>query len=518
MGKHLILFFLASGEWRAAAERTEDAPLLALQRLPGSSRRGAMADPVAAVEKIVRIGLKIKEAVDTVRQNEKVCHEITKRVLRFSDILSQLQQTGMVDDNPAMSGALEDLEETLQEALQLVRACQERHVVRRFFAAGDLARQLRRVKDDILNKVMLASFAINAHATIVLLTFQARHSVALLQQPQDRSELIGERNNELAASEESYAASGGIRQFSLSELKTATNNFSENNHIGKGAFGTIYKGVLHDGNMVAIKRLSQSSNFSWERTYAILRLVMSHQHRNIVKILGYVTHEVQSFWVMEYMPKGSLDKIIHESRVDWSSLFQIIKGIAHALHYLHEHNIVHRDVKPSNILLDCDMNPKINDFETCKVLDDIAVDIAGTVGYLDPEYFYTTEKLSTKIDVYAFGITLIEIVSSMCRFKPPRGSHLDRWAWDAWRFGDLEYEFDPSLFVGSQLMEIERCTVIGLLCAQQSRADRPTMADVLQMLHSETELPTPKIPNYVDSDWVWPHSPAAWSDESISPR
>jgi len=131
-----------------------------------------MADPVATVEKIVKIGLKIKEAVDKARHNEDECREIRKRVLRFSAILSQLQQTGMMNGSPAMSGALEDLEETLEQALKLIAACQERTTVRRLIAAGDLSKQLRRVKDDILNKVMLASFAINAHTTIVLLTFR----------------------------------------------------------------------------------------------------------------------------------------------------------------------------------------------------------------------------------------------------------------------------------------------------------------------------------------------------------
>lgn len=131
-----------------------------------------MADPVAGVEKIMKLGLAIKEAVDTVRHNEE-CREIRKRVLRFSDILSQLQQTWMMNDSLAMSGALEDLEESLHQGLELVMACQERSTIRRLISAGDLSKQLRRVKDDILNKVMLASFAINAHTTIVLLTMQA---------------------------------------------------------------------------------------------------------------------------------------------------------------------------------------------------------------------------------------------------------------------------------------------------------------------------------------------------------
>ena len=145
-----------------------------------------MADPVATVEKIVKIGLKIKDAVDTVRHNQEECQEIRKRVLRFSAILSQLQQTGVMEASPAMSGALEDLEESLQHALELVTACQETSTLRRLITAGDLSKQLRRVKDDILNKVMLASFAINTHPTIVLLTIQggAGHPHPPPQQPE----------------------------------------------------------------------------------------------------------------------------------------------------------------------------------------------------------------------------------------------------------------------------------------------------------------------------------------------
>jgi len=136
-------------------------------------KEGSMTDPVATVERIVKIGLMIKDAMDRARHIEEDCREITRRVLRFSAILSQLQQTETVADSPAMAGALEDLEETLQRALEMVTACQERSTIRRLVAVGDLSKQLRRVKDDILNKVMLASFAINAHTTIVLLTIQA---------------------------------------------------------------------------------------------------------------------------------------------------------------------------------------------------------------------------------------------------------------------------------------------------------------------------------------------------------
>ncbi|CAO2146355.1 unnamed protein product, partial [Urochloa humidicola] len=339
-----------------------------------------MADPVATVEKIVKIGLKIKDAVETVRHNEDECREIRKRVLRFSTILLQLQQTGMMNDSPALSGALDDLEETLQHALELVTACQERSTIRRLISAGDLAKQLRRVKDDILNKVLLASFAINAHTTILLLTIQAGGH-PLLQQQEDtevietshnrhssnfarvldghagRSELYGERNNILAGSRAPFASlleaqripirpavptrqrptrprstrthnnkalgltqpkrlehrvrtapnlhvvlphhqnstqfqqPSTFREYKLSELKAATNNFSYHNIIGQGGHSTVYKGVLSDGNVVAIKTFLESHRLSWAHSYDIHLLVSKLQNKNIVKIVGYVTHE-----------------------------------------------------------------------------------------------------------------------------------------------------------------------------------------------------------------------------------
>ncbi|XP_062197131.1 cysteine-rich receptor-like protein kinase 10 [Phragmites australis] len=484
-----------------------------------------MADPVASVEKIVKLGLAIKKAADTVRRNEEECHEIRKRVLRFSAILSQLQQTGMMNNNPAMSAALEDLEETLERALELVTACQERSTIRRFIAAGDLSKHLQRVKDDILNKVMLASFAINTHTTIVLLTIQAGgvHPPPRLQQDTGvveitqnshstddaRSEVDGERNNILGERVASFAPLVALKKFNLSELKAAIN---DGNLIGRGSACEVYKGVLNDGNVVAIKKFKRSHYLGWARTYDQLLLVSKLRHKNIVKVLGYGHEAAGSFsvmrlfkgkekeyiWVEEYMSNGSLGKIIRESRLDWSSLFRIIEGVAQGVQYLHEQHVVHMDVKPANIILDYDMNPKITDFEFSEVLDDDEIThyaVIGTVGHIPPEYMMES-IVSRKNDVYAFGITLLETVSIMCISKPPRNKWVFLRFWNVWEAGRMEELFDPSLFDGSQLMEINRCVKVGLLCTESDRADRPSMADVLEMLNGKKELPTPKKPHY----------------------
>ncbi|WVZ49896.1 hypothetical protein U9M48_001216 [Paspalum notatum var. saurae] len=504
-----------------------------------------MADPVAIVEKIVKLGLMIKDAVDTARQNEEEWNEIRRLVLRFIAILSQLQQTGMLNDSPALSGALEDLEETLQHALELVEACQERTTILRFFKAGELSKKLRRVKDDILNKVMLASFAINAHTTIILFTSQAGGH-PLPQQPEDarvavvshniihstedaRSELNDEGNTVLTGSDAHFDPFVALRNFNLSELKAA---ISGGYVISENGFVKVYKCVLNDGNVIAVKVFRKLGQIPWQHCHDQLLLASKFQNRYIVKVLGY-GHEVGSdhevgcsstimrllkrkndqdrdweyIWVEEYVPNGTLDMIICESQLDWPSLSRIIEGLAQGIRYLHEQHIVHMDMKPINILLDSEMNPKITDFHLCLVLNDDENEIsenrfAGTLGYMPPEYV-SHGIVSVKNDVYGFGFTLLQTVSTLyvsdsgLPSSTYQGIRAHQAAWSAWEDGRMEGLFDPSLFDGSdQLMEAKRCTQLGLLCIQDERADRPTMADVLAMLHGEMEMPTPKKPTY----------------------
>ncbi|KAL6908116.1 hypothetical protein ACP4OV_002286 [Aristida adscensionis] len=280
-------------------------------------------------------------------------------------------------------------------------------------------------------------------------------------------------------------------------------------------------GELQDGLVVAIKRFQHPyEELRAAQFYDEISLVAKLNHDNIVKFLGYghelirraesfeetcsQAEEIHYFLVEEYMPNGSLDKIICGSRLDWSSSFRIIQGIACSLLYLHQqHFIVHSDLKPNNILLDSEMNPKITDFGIARILqhgDDMTVcDIeylVGTMGYMPPEYIMEG-ILSVKYDVYSFGVVILEIVSGMCKSKPPSCQASIQWAWMARQAGQMKELLDPALYEESQLKEIKRCTEVGLLCTQFKPADRPTMPDILAMLDGKKKLPTPKKPAYI---------------------
>ncbi|KAG2559177.1 hypothetical protein PVAP13_8NG295300 [Panicum virgatum] len=173
------------------------------------------------------------------------------------------------------------------------------------------------------------------------------------------------------------------------------------------------------------------------------------------------------------------------------------------MHCLHEQGIAHLDLKPGNVLLDSDMNPKIIDFGISEVLRDNKIytrgnAVRGTMGYIAPEYM-ADGIVSTKNDVYAFGITLIETIGSIRVLKPPREYPLDGWAWKARERGRMDEIFHPELYNNdaSQLKEIKRCVEVALLCTQCDPADRPPMEDVLQMLPGLKKLPTPKKPSYM---------------------
>ncbi|KAL4394121.1 hypothetical protein AHAS_Ahas02G0120300 [Arachis hypogaea] len=244
-------------------------------------------------------------------------------------------------------------------------------------------------------------------------------------------------------------------QFNLECIRDATNDFSDANKLGQGGFGVVYKGILTNGQEIAVKRLARSS----------VLLLAKLQHRNLVSLLGFCLEGRERLLVYEFVPNKSLDYFI---------FCRIIGGIARGLVYLHEDSrlrIIHRNLKAANILLDEKMNPKILDFVTVKL-------------FATSQTHSNTNRI---VETY-FGILVLEIVSGKkssgnCQSENPET--LMNFAWRNWKDGTISNIVDTTLRNSSQ-NEIMRFIRIALLCVQANEADRPTTATVLLMLYNHS--------------------------------
>ncbi|XP_024022761.1 cysteine-rich receptor-like protein kinase 10 isoform X1 [Morus notabilis] len=305
---------------------------------------------------------------------------------------------------------------------------------------------------------------------------------------------------------------GDNLQFTMDEIETATDNFSDDNKIGEGGFGEVYEGTLPNGQKIAVKRLLGRSGLGAEQFKNEALLVAKLQHRNLVRLFGFCLEREEKILIYEYVPNRSLDYFLfdHEKRslLDWTRRYKIIGNIARGILYLHEDSrlrIIHRDLKASNILLDNDMNPKISDFGMAKVF---VVDqthgstnrIIGTYGYMSPEYAMHGQ-FSVKSDVFSFGVLVLEILSGKKNNFLHNQSHgagdLLSFAWGHWKEGTPLELLDPTLRHSFPRNEVMRCIHMGLLCVQENPALRPTMATIVLMLNSySVTLPAPQQPAF----------------------
>ncbi|OMO60914.1 hypothetical protein COLO4_33675 [Corchorus olitorius] len=291
--------------------------------------------------------------------------------------------------------------------------------------------------------------------------------------------------------------------FSLRQIKAATNNFDAENKIGEGGFGSVYKGLLSDGTVIAVKQLSSKSKQGNREFVNEIGMISALQHPNLVKLYGCCVEGNQLLLVYEYMEhncvsralfgKGSTPKL----KLDWSTRKNICLGIARGLAYLHEESrikIVHRDIKTSNVLLDKNLNAKISDFGLAKLNDDdkthISTRIAGTIGYMAPEYAMRG-YLTSKADVYSFGVVALEIVSgkSNTNYRPTEDFvYLLDWAYVLRERGSLLELVDPEL--GSEYSSEEAMVMlnVALLCTNAAPTLRPTMSQVVSMLEGQTSV------------------------------
>ncbi|CAI0439137.1 unnamed protein product [Linum tenue] len=299
--------------------------------------------------------------------------------------------------------------------------------------------------------------------------------------------------------------------FDIAAISVATNNFSLSNVVGEGGFGPVYKGVLKDGQEIAVKRLSKESKQGLGEFKNEAKHIAKLQHRNLVKLLGCCIQEEEMILVYELMPNKSLDYFIFNENqsmlLDWPTRYQIINGIARGILYLHQDSrlrIIHRDLKAGNILLDFEMNPKISDFGLARSFSESdsktnTRKVVGTYGYMSPEYAIDG-IYSVKSDVFSFGVMVLEIVSG----KRNRGfSHPDHQlnllghAWRLYKEGKPEEVMDETVKDSSWVLsEVVRCIHVALLCVQQGPEDRPNMSNVVLMLSSDILLPEPTEPGF----------------------
>ncbi|CAL5410940.1 unnamed protein product [Camellia sinensis] len=289
-------------------------------------------------------------------------------------------------------------------------------------------------------------------------------------------------------------------QYDFGTIQAATNNFSDDNKIGEGGFGHVYKGKLINGEEIAVKRLSQNSGQGGEEFKNEVLLVAKLQHRNLVRLLGFCLEGEEKMLIYEFMPNKSLDRILFDSqehgKLDWPKRYKIIEGIARGMLYLHEDSqlrIIHRDLKASNILLDGAMNAKISDFGMARIF---GVDqsqgntnrVVGTFGYMAPEYAMHG-RFSVKSDVFSFGVLVLEIISGKKINDFDQSNHIEdllSYAWKLWKNGTPLKLMDPTLEALYSRNEVSRCIHIGLLCVQEDPDARPSMATVVLMLDSYT--------------------------------
>ncbi|GAV74434.1 Pkinase domain-containing protein [Cephalotus follicularis] len=294
---------------------------------------------------------------------------------------------------------------------------------------------------------------------------------------------------------------GNINQFSYNQIKTATENFHSSNKIGRGGFGTVYKGTLKNGRQVAVKKLSAESKQGVREFLNETNTISNVSHPNLVELIGCCVEGPNRILVYEYVENNSLDRALlgptnMNIKLDWGKRSAICMGIARGLMFLHEElvpHIVHRDIKASNVLLDKDFNPKIGDFGLAKLFPDnithISTRIAGTTGYLAPEYALGGQ-LTMKADVFSFGVLVLETISGRSSAKANwDGSQkfLLEWAWQLHLEGKLLELVDPELEEFPE-EEVIRYMKVAFFCTQAAANRRPLMSQVFNMLSRKIRL------------------------------
>ncbi|KAI3747600.1 hypothetical protein L6452_10113 [Arctium lappa] len=293
----------------------------------------------------------------------------------------------------------------------------------------------------------------------------------------------------------------GAINYNYRDLQLATNDFSEENILGKGGYGEVFKAILDDNSIVAVKKLQVHHARVKEEFQNEVMLISNVHHKNLLRLLGWSSEGSDLLLVLEYMPNGSLDRFLWGAKrgtLDWNQRFEIIFGIARGLAHLHNEfhvKIIHRDIKSSNILLSDDFKPKIADFGLARFQPEdqthVSTKFAGTLGYTAPEYAIRG-LLSDKVDTYSYGVVILEVISGRRSTEVKSESSSAYLLEQAWRLYEdkmhmkfIDETLDLNQYEQEHAMKIIE---IGLLCTQSPVSNRPTMSEVVLMLQDGQSL------------------------------
>ncbi|THU62814.1 hypothetical protein C4D60_Mb01t09090 [Musa balbisiana] len=303
-----------------------------------------------------------------------------------------------------------------------------------------------------------------------------------------------------------HAIDSGNLTISVQVLRSATGNFALDNVLGRGGFGVVYKGELHDGTMIAVKRMESSvlSNKALDEFHSEIAVLSKVRHRNLVSILGYSAEDNERLLVYEYMHQGALSKHLFQWKqlelepLSWKKRLNIALDVARGLEYLHtlaHQSFIHRDLKSSNILLGDDYRAKISDFGLVKLAPEgkqsVVTRLAGTFGYLAPEYA-VTGKITTKVDVFSFGVVLMELLTGMMALdeeRPEESHYLASWFCHMKTDKEkLRSIIDPSIAITDETFEsVPVIADLAAHCAAREPHQRPEMGHAVNVLASLVE-------------------------------